>query len=73
MLLDAPASFSSQGVVPPVPVVPVAAGTVADPSEDHMLLLLDALEFAVQKGNLEDARRRIQTIRRLRFEEKGYK
>jgi hypothetical protein len=46
--------------------------TVADPSEDHVLLLLDALEFAIDKGNLDDARGRIQALRKFRRREKGY-
>jgi len=45
---------------------------VVDPSKDQVLLLLDALEFAIDKGNLVDARKRIQVLRKLRQQEKGY-
>jgi hypothetical protein len=67
MLLDVPAPFSSQRR--PSPPIVLSAG---DPSEDQMLLLLDALELAVHRGNQEDALKRIQALRRLRFKEQGY-
>jgi hypothetical protein len=38
-----------------------------------MLLLLDALEFAIDKGNLDDARLRIRALRKFRQQEKGYR
>ena len=43
-----------------------------DPPEDQVLVLLDALEFAIDRGNLEDARKRIRALRKLRQQEKGY-
>jgi hypothetical protein len=52
------------------PVLP--ARMVVDPPEDQVLLLLDALEFAIDKGNLGDARNRIRALRKLRRLEKGY-
>ena len=42
---------------------------VVDPPEDQVLLLLDALEFAIEHGNLEDARMRIRALRKLRRDE----
>jgi 5-bromo-4-chloroindolyl phosphate hydrolysis protein len=45
---------------------------VIDPPEDQVMVLLDALEFAIDKGNLEDARKRIRALRKLRRQEKGY-
>jgi hypothetical protein len=45
---------------------------VLDPPEDQVLVLLDALEFAIERGNLDDARRRIRALRTLRRQEKGY-
>jgi hypothetical protein len=45
---------------------------VVDPPEDQVLLLLDALEFAIDKENLGDARNRIRALRKLRRLEKGY-
>jgi hypothetical protein len=39
---------------------------VVDPPEDQVLLLLNALEFAIDKGNLGDARNRIRALRKLR-------
>lgn len=42
---------------------------VVDPPEDQVLLLLDALEFAIERGNLEDARMRIRALRKLRRDE----
>jgi hypothetical protein len=53
-----------------LPVLP--ARMVVDPPEDQVLLLLDALEFAIDKGNLGDARNRIRALRKLRRLEKGY-
>ena len=43
-----------------------------DPPEDQVMVLLDALEFALDRGNVEDARKRIQALRTLRRTEKGY-
>jgi len=45
---------------------------VVNPSEDQVLLLLDALKFAIDKGNLVNAHKRIQALRKLRQQEKGY-
>jgi hypothetical protein len=45
---------------------------VVDPPEDHVLLLLDAIEFAIDRGNLDDARMRIRALRKYRRQEKGY-
>jgi hypothetical protein len=55
-------------------VVPSVSSTsmVIDPPEDQILLLLDALEFAIDRGNLDDARGRIRVLRRFRRQEKGY-
>jgi hypothetical protein len=45
---------------------------VIDPPEDQIMVLIDALEFAIDRGNLADARTRIRALRRLRRQEKGY-
>ena len=42
---------------------------VVDPPEDQILLLLDALEFAIERGNLEDVRMRIRALRKFRRDE----
>jgi hypothetical protein len=42
------------------------ARMVLDPPEDQVLVLLDPLEFAIERGNLDDARRRIRALRTLR-------
>jgi hypothetical protein len=57
-----------------LPITPsvLPARMVVDPPEDQVLLLLDALEFAIDKGNLGDARNRIRALRKLRRLEKGY-
>jgi hypothetical protein len=57
----------------PSPLAGSSSAMVIDPSEDHMLLLLDALEFAIDKGNLDDARMRIQALRKFRQQEKRYR
>jgi hypothetical protein len=38
---------------------------VVDPPMDQFMVLLDSLEFAIERGNLEDARTRIRAIRNL--------
>lgn len=45
---------------------------MVDPPEDQVMVLLDALEFAIDKGNLVDARARIRALRKLHRQEKGY-
>jgi len=67
-LVFSPSLPSHLSLAPPV----LPARMVVDPSEDQVLLLLDALEFAIDKGNLVDARKRIQALRKLRQQEKGY-
>jgi hypothetical protein len=53
--------------------IPTLSSPMAvDPPEDQFLLLLDALKFAIDWGNLEDARKRIRALRKLRRQEKGY-
>ena len=42
---------------------------VVDPPEDQVLLLLDAIEFSLDRGNLNDARMRIGALRKLRRDE----
>jgi hypothetical protein len=55
------------------PLIPASSSPMAvDPPEDQILLLLDALEFAIDRGNLDDARNRIRALRKLRRQEKGY-
>jgi hypothetical protein len=71
--LPSPLVFSPS-LPSPLSVNPPASSSqmVVDPPEDQVLLLLDALEFAIDKGNLDDARMRLRAIRKLRRQEKGY-
>jgi hypothetical protein len=51
------------------PSLPLGLGSssspiVVDLPEDHVLLLLDAIEFAIDRGNLDDARMRIWVLRK---------
>ena len=59
---------------PPVSLAPqvLPAQMTLDPPEDQMLLLLDALEFAIDRGNLDDVRKRIQALRKLQRMEEGH-
>jgi hypothetical protein len=71
--LPSPLSFSTSlpshlSAAPPV----LPARMVIDPPEDQIMVLIDALEFAIERGNLDDARTRIRVLRRLRRQEKGY-
>jgi hypothetical protein len=64
----------STSLSPYVPLTPAVlpARMVVDPPEDQVMLLLDALEFAIDRGNLDDARRRIRALRKCHQQEKGY-
>lgn len=46
-----------------------SSAMVVDPPEDQVLLLLDAIEFSLDRGNLNDARMRIGALRKLRRDE----
>lgn len=61
--LPSPLVFS-----PSLPMAP-SSSMVVDPPEDQILLLLDALEFAIERGNLEDVRMRIRALRKFRRDE----
>jgi hypothetical protein len=45
---------------------------VVDAPEDPMMVLLDALEYSAQQGNMGDVFRRIASIRALRRLEKAH-
>jgi hypothetical protein len=70
--LPSPLVFSPSLPSPFVTPTVLPARMVVDPVEDQVLVLLDALEFAIDKGNAEDARRRIRALRKIRRQEKGY-
>ena len=62
----------SRGSVPSPLGLSVALPQLAvDTLEDPMMVLLDALEFSAQKGNMGDVFRRIASIRSLRRAEKA--
>lgn len=53
----------------PLPGPSSSTPMVVDPPEDQMLILLDALEYSVVSGRMDDARKRIQALRKLREQE----
>jgi hypothetical protein len=55
----------------PITLSVLLARMVVDPPEDQVLLLLNALEFAIDKGNLVDTRNQIRALCKLRWLEKG--
>ena len=71
--LPSPLVFSPS-LPSPLSIAPVGPSSqmVVDPPEDQVLLLLDALEFAIERGNLDDARTRIRALRKLRRQEMRY-
>jgi hypothetical protein len=71
--LPSPLSFtpSLPARLPVTPTV-LPARMLIDPPEDQVMVLLDALEFAIDRGNMDDARKRIRALRKLRQMEKGH-